>query len=581
MSRTTAWRPCVLLLAIVLGLAGCGVTATDRPVDEGDAAAGQPGPGAGPRVLPRPSDAGQPDELVTNFLMAAAGGGAQANERMTEYLAGAALGGWTDPANVDNPELSVVRVVAGPSMLLRDAVRGTPVTVQYQPVGTLTDRGRVDELTSLSTQTVTFWVTFIDEQLNLRISEIEGWPPGQLLLSDQALTEYYQMQPIYFWDRDYTALVPDLRYVPLTITEEQRAKQRLTWLAAEPPPWLSGTVQSLPVGTTSELTAAPQGVLQVRLSQAGIAPDDHEAAKRLMFQLQWSLSGGEGVPKIDLYIDGQPVAVEFSEPEFREALHTWFYRAEEVRYDIVNGVVAPLPAPLVETDNSGVVSAAIRREPAAAALVRSDGFGRRSLSILTEDGPRPVDLPANTTLGRPSFVPGTETVLVPTGGSNGRLMAVPIGGVSTDATGGRLSGVSVAAVSPDGRRVAIIADGALYVAPLNVSTGTVTVGSATRQLLAGQLTASTVTWTAESWLLVAGVRGDDEPTLWRVTADGVVARDLSVSLLGLRVADLVCWPNWSNSSDGVTEVLAVADRGVYTFRLRFEPDSSLTAPFFG
>jgi hypothetical protein len=215
-------------------------------------------------------------------------------------------------------------------------------------------------------------------------------------------------------------------------------------------------------------------------------------------------------------------------------------------------------------------------------LVRTDGFGRRALSIVTEDGPRSVDLPVNSTLGRPSFVPDTETVLVPTGGPSGDLTAVPIGGgPNTDATGGRLSGVSVAVVSPDGRRVAIIADGELYVAPLNVSGGNVTVGSATRQLLAGQLTAATVTWTSESWLLVAGTRGNDEPTLWRVTADGVAAHDLSESLLGLRVADLVCWPNWSNSPDGVTEVLAVADRGVFTFRTQFEPDSTLTAPFFG
>ena len=54
-----------------------------------------------------------------------------------------------------------------------------------------------------------------------------------------------------------------------------------------------------------------------------------------------------------------------------------------------------------------------------------------------------------------------------------------VDGVATDASG-RLTGVTKAAVSPDGRRVALVADGAVYVSSLIISNqggrDTVTIG---------------------------------------------------------------------------------------------------------
>jgi len=591
--RTRSLLPCLVLLVVALGLGGCGVSATDGPVDIGDPAAGRPGTvGNEPLVPPGPEEALQPVALVRDFLKASAGGGAQANDRVKQYLNEVALEGWTDPTNVAEPALLVVRVVGDPSMGVQIGDR-VPVTVQYQQVGMLTDRGRVDELANLPTQSMTFWVT-ADDQLGLRINEIEGWPVGQLLLSQDGLTEFYRMQPIYFWDRDYKTLVPDLRYVPRTITREGRADRQLAWLVDEPSPWLSGVVQSLPAGTTKEETVVPDedGTLQVRLT-AAVPPGDDQAAKRLMFQLLWSLADGESIPEIGLYVDGQFVDVTFSDDEFRSYLNTWSYRGQPERYDIVEGVVQPIAGTPPRNElsvpaNASVVSAAIRRDPAAAAaFVTEDEFGRRTLQLVTNGESRPIDLqlPANSELGRPFFVPGTDVLLVPTGGPNGRLMAVSVsdGTTSEVATGGPLPGVSAAAVSPDGRRVAVVANGALYVAPLTVSAGTVTIGSATRprQLLAGQLTATTVTWTAESWLLVAGTRGDDQPALWRVTSDGVVADDLSGTMGDLLVDDLVCWPDWRNSQDGDRDVRAVTNNGVYTFVRQFSPEPNLIAPFFG
>ena len=117
---------------------------------------------------------------------------------------------------------------------------------------------------------MTFWVV-ADDQGNPRVDEIVGATPG-LLLSDEALTRYYRIQPIYFWDQGYGTLVPDLRYLPLTIKPDQRASRLVQWLVAGPSSSLAGGVQGLPTGTspTDNVVTKDDGTLVVKLSaQAG------------------------------------------------------------------------------------------------------------------------------------------------------------------------------------------------------------------------------------------------------------------------------------------------------------------------
>ncbi|MCL6641186.1 MAG: GerMN domain-containing protein [Candidatus Rokubacteria bacterium] len=427
-------------------------------------------------------------------------------------------------------------------------------------------------------------------EFNFRIGRIDGWPRGQLLLSDEGLTEYYEIRPIYFWDTTYATLVPDLRYLPRTLSDVQKASRRLTWLTAGPSPWLAPGVHALPVGTASEpVEVAEDGTFQVRLSAAAAAvTTDSEAARRLLFQLQWSLATGDAAQHIDIYIEDQPVPIAVDPNAFRGFLHSWTYRRDPGRYNITaDGVVeaispttpsellaVPLPDP--------VVAAAIRTDRPMGAFVLENDFGRRSLHIVSGGQTRPVNLslPASAELGRPSFVPGTDLVVVPTGGPDGRLVSVSTTTGAVTEASNRFSGVTAAAVSPDGRRVAIIAGGEVYVAPLIVANGSVTVGSNNRQLLAGRLTATAVTWTSDSWLLVAGSRESDEPTLWRVTADSVIATDVygNLGASPLRILDLVSWPAWTTARQ---EVLAVTELGVYRFINQFSPEPNLNAPFFG
>ncbi len=580
----------LLVVLLAVGLAGCGVSASNSPIDEGDAAAG------GTTVtdteippLPSPNTAGTADRLVEDFLMAASGGGPAASEQVKPFLTDTAKAAWPrGQVNPESPSLTIIRTIHGPTV--GAPVNGrTPVTVAYQEVGTLRDQGRIEELADLSTVgTMLFWVVReAPTSTNLRVDEISGEPPG-LFLSDKALMKYYRIQPIYFWDQAYTALVPDVRYVPLTITPDSRATTVVRWLVAGPSSWLGGAPQRLPPYVTGDPVQSDNGTLVVKLSPQAADPEP-DGLRRLMLQLQWSLrTPNNPRPPVALSIDGTMHEVATSEQEYLQSnLGTAFDQAPQ-RYDITaaDPKVVPVPegptatAVLGAPENANVVSAAIGGGGTVAAFVRTSGNSRR-LQIVREGVGGPLNPPLQSPLlGRPVFVPGaTEVLLIATGGQFGKLYRVSTVDASVaDVTPRPLTGVTAVSVSPDGRRVALIAGGQAYVSSLSVANGSVAVGSSPRPILANQLTSTALVWTDETWLLVAGT-SSGAPAMWRVTADSVVAENVSGSLLGLRVDDLVAYPK--GPGPGSSEVLATTQSGiVYTyFRQLTPPEQSIR--FFG
>ena len=167
------------------------------------------------RAVPQPT-AGSSETLVSDFLKATVGGGEPAVAQVKAFLTPAGQGRLANPQNPD--DLTVIRIVGGPAEGVGASGR-MPVTVDYQVVGQLTGSGRVDELSRPAGGQMTFWVVRDpDNPSSLRIDEIQNAPAG-LLISDLALTDIYRIQPIYFWDTQLPALIPDLRYLPLTLTE--------------------------------------------------------------------------------------------------------------------------------------------------------------------------------------------------------------------------------------------------------------------------------------------------------------------------------------------------------------------------
>ena len=488
----------MLALTLTLALAGCGISATGT-TDEGDGLATGTGLTDTDVLSPPPPDtAALPEDAVRYYLAAASGGLAQVKAFLTEN----GLKSFKDPANKDNPALTIVHMIGDPTAgpLTNGRI---PVTVTYRVVGTLTDQGRVDELAELNQQQMTFQVLPDKQKPSLRIDEVAGAPDG-LMLSDLALSQYYRIQPIYFWDSPDPAtsvLVPDLRYLPLTITSELRSQRVVQYLAAGSSPWLAG-LQRLPVGATpSDFVTSQNGTLVVKFTAEAAAAGE-AGLKRLLYQLQWSLSTPNRTPTIALQIDDKIVDIHVGANDFVPYNLSSTFNNPAQRYDVTaEAKVVAVPAGpnpqgvLASPANQNVTSAAISRRGDVAAYVRNVA-GTRSLTIVHASG-QPVESSLRgSNMGRPAFTSSNGDVLVPV---NGRLYAVN----GTDGTFTEVlknvSGVSAVSVSPDARRVrssrAIRCTSPRF--PLVASVQP-------RPILSGQFAATSVAWTSETWLMVSG-----------------------------------------------------------------------------
>jgi hypothetical protein len=562
---------------LLVGLAGCGVSRSGSPADEGDAAVvGSVTDAERPLTAPQPDSASSPEGLVRGFFQAAVGGGKAGADQVKAFLNGHALERWQESASPDNPPLTVIRLLHPPTTQAVTGLR-TPVTVDYQVLGTLTDQGRVDELLDPNTAQMKFYV--VQDGNNLRIDEIGNYPQPGLMLSDDALTDYYRIQPIYLWDTSYKSLVPDLRYVPLTYPADVRATRLVRWLSAGASGWLTGLKPM--EGVTGGDVLSDNGTLTVKFAAEG--PLDNDGLRRMLFQLQWTLRPpGSGSPNVRLVIDDKPQDVPAGADEYLSANRSWNFRqTSPPRYDITeNKVVAnpgggPLPV-LAGVENQNVVAAAIGRGGAVAAFVRTEGTGRRYLQIVRESGVLETAL-KGFAIQRPVFVPDSnDSVLVISGG---RLYAVSgADGTVNDVTRGGGSVTSVS-VSSDGRRVAFVANGQAYVASLGVVNNNISISGFARPVLNGQIVARSVTWLSESWLAVSGSAGGGS-ALWKVTADGVVAQSLSDSLKGVVVDDLVAYPAYPAKTN-VDVLVTTTSQGVYSLLNSLAPEAGLHAPFYG
>ncbi len=151
---------------------------------------------------------------------------------------------------------------------------------------------------------MTFEVLRPEENPSQLLIDKINFAPGGLLLSDDALDDvYYQAHPIYFWDTTGEWLVPDLRYLPLTIDPEQRPTRILQWLRR--PVAVAAVGAAATAGTTSKAAVVNrQEKLVVNLSaQAGA--DGDESLRKLVYQLRWSLRRTTAFPEIELQIEGQ------------------------------------------------------------------------------------------------------------------------------------------------------------------------------------------------------------------------------------------------------------------------------------
>jgi hypothetical protein len=551
--------PVVLALAVA-GLAGCGVPdAGPAVVVSTQAPAGYDGDdpdSARQPVQPDPAGAATPDDLVRDYLAAAGANPARVTANVGRFFT-PGHDGW----QAGNPV--IVRVTGyadGPLVAGR-----TTVTVTGRRIGILQNDGSVAPVTGPDTFSLTLDLRFTrnkDEPANVWLIDN---PPPDTLLSTEALADDYEPWNVYFVSQVDRTLVPDLRYVSRAERADKIRTTVVSWLLRGPSAWLYPAVRSaVPARTRlrANVTTDGNGTALVNLTSQAAATEEPEL---MAAQLSWTL-----LPQITglrVEVEGQPLRL----PGHRGTVQgrgTWrlLNSASELNanltatqpagYYVVGGQVVrtdgqPLPQvlsdPAAQAWNNSLRSAALSADSGDTALVRDTTTGPQLvLGHLVQDSRQPrtratydrvTGLGQVGSIGRPSFLPDGRTVLVPV---DGRLVAAsgPTEVALVKLPAAIHGTVTSVAVATDGCRVALVAGGRLYVAPLVRDQHGTSVADA-RPLATDFTDLSEVAWSQEDRLVFGG-RG-------LVGQNGTGARRGGVWELGIDGAGVDSLPSVGNN----------------------------------
>src|SRR5690606_19142011 len=449
-------------LAVVLagGLAAaCGVPQWTDVVTEGSGPGAEPAGAAVPRVPPGPDEASDPKQLVQYFLQAAAADPGNAVEELRPFIHSSQQRDWQP-----NPQVWVVRVEGDP--VFTDLANGQRVELTVQPIGILSD-GVVEPRADSQPREYRFQVVsdaaIVDEQVGAGVDRVRYRvidAPLAILLDQRALAERGHLRPtsVYVWDDDNNLLVPDLRWLPTAASPAQAAQAKLEWLIDGPAPWLE-SMSGLPGNL--ELQGNPVW-REDHLDVAFTTSEElgKETLRRIDAQVWWTLR--------DLLPDRSTVSLTIN-GESREITGA-HASARSIRYrspdsfvllgdrlvPYVPGDVAPPDIPLPSDTRSAALTS--RGREVTLAVVHPAGEERLRLSLLTVDGIVGTDLTAGA-MSRPvwlSHPSGTGLVV-----ADGTLYRFTAGqtAVQEVVVPGLSRRITALSVAPDGRRLALVADG--------------------------------------------------------------------------------------------------------------------------
>ncbi|HEY8450911.1 MAG: hypothetical protein FWJ70_11860 [Micromonosporaceae bacterium] len=537
----------VLACALAVVLAGglttaCGVPQWTDVVTEGSGPGAEPAGATVPRVPEGPDDASDPEEFVRFFLQAAAADPGNAVEELRPFIHSSEQEDWRP-----NPQVWVVRVEGDP--VFTNVPNGERVELTVRPLGILSD-GVVEPRPDSQLREYRFQVVsetdVVNEQVGAGVDRARYRmvdPPDEILLDQRALAERGYLRPtsIYVWDDDNDLLVPDLRWLPTAASPAQAAQAKLEWLIDGPAPWLE-SMSGLPGNL--ELQGNPVW-REDRLDVAFTTSEEvgEEMLRRIDAQVWWTLR--------DLLPDPATVGLTIN-GESRE-IGSSHSSARSIRYrvpasfvllgDSLVPYVSDQPERPEVQPASGTLSAALtgRGREASLAMVHPAGDERWRLSIATADGVVETALTARA-MSRPVWLnhpPGSGLVV-----ADGRLYRFTAGDAAVQEVivPGLPGGMTAVAAAPDGRRLALVADGELWVASLVRRPDGVGVNRPQR--LPTSLTdVSGVAFIQENWVAIIG-RDGSRTVLFEVTVDGAYEQELPNGDLGApqTVTNLVGYP---------------------------------------
>lgn len=308
MARST-WLRVGLLIAVVGSVAGCVGMPSNGPAAEFTATpqtTQQQNNFTGPLAPSGPTPNETPSEVVTGFLLASPSYPTY-SRAAGEYLTGAAARTW-NPSSVT---VYSTFNTAGQGTMVPAVPHGAPrawvdITVNVQAV--LSGPGQyISAPPQDQPQTMPpFALVKVDGQWRIQN------PPQLRMVSGEDFSHYYKAQDLYFFDQPDANLVPDSVFVPLGVSPQTLATNLVSALLAKPTTqWLAGAADSeFPLGTK----VVGQGVIidgaTATVDLGGAAASASAGTRVLMAaQLVWTLTGSPDSPSsvqsVVLEIDGK------------------------------------------------------------------------------------------------------------------------------------------------------------------------------------------------------------------------------------------------------------------------------------
>jgi hypothetical protein len=540
------WRAVRQLSVVAAALAcvtGCvGMPDGGPPAEFGaNAQATQPPANSIVPIPSQPQPGAKPSQIVDGFLVALASGPTYA-EIARQYLAGPASRAW-------NPGTSV-RVFSGlnvaPGAVAsagRHGAQRALVNVTGVQQATFDGSGQYVWAPSQGQSPRSYRFDLIKVDGQWRISN----PPGYRMLTASEFPLYYQAQDLYFFDPDDQVLVPDSVFVPLDIPPLALVKNLVEALILGPKTaWLQDATDTdvFPAGTTV-LGAQLSGTEAVVNLGGAIASARPHVRAQVSAQLVWTLTGlpvgpSSSIQSVELEINGTAWTPSVS---LCQALQVPSSLQTQADY---------------ECDDP---------YPAAPASFYYVGGGQAWSRCAAEVEARQ----------------GSIGLVAPVVARNGDLMgpscangfALEGSAPQPPAQSRSLPAMSMAAVSPDGKYLAVVSPGkdAVYI---GARSGDATSFPPGPRLVGSDITALSWDRNDELWVVQGGniyvvppITG--KPTY--VSFAGQNVTDLSVAPDGVRVAVIV-----QNGPDTEVELAAINSGGQPVGRPSLEVSLTLGAP---
>ena len=286
-----------VVAVLVAGLvAGCGTTPsalvanvpTRGPIEQGEQIAA-PSDEQFIRVIARGPQPGMTvPQIVRGFIDASAsfdGDHAVARQYLTEQ----ASERWSPSTGV--------RVYEGVGEITE---RVDEATFSAAEAGRISALGRFDVAERQATMSVSFGLVRQDGEWRIDA------PPQGLLLSRSDVDRAFRSQSVYFFNPQFTTLVPDPRMVPVLDAAQATSLVRL--LLAGPSEWLAPAVRTgFPASVRLNVDSVPveAGVATVDLTAAAVSVSD-SVRQAMSQQLVWTLRQVPGIDAVRITAAGVP-----------------------------------------------------------------------------------------------------------------------------------------------------------------------------------------------------------------------------------------------------------------------------------